>query len=130
MRPRHSGVRQWATSPESSQSQAGTAQFPKWLQWAMRGSESQTGSHVVGERPQQGSQSHEERQTVGYTPGDHPAGLQRRLVLGRETCSRKKTETWIGTPCRVRMVIYLIGYGGEGEKEDEQREAGQGEEAP
>lgn len=42
--------RQWAASPESSQSQAGTAQFPKRLQWARRDSE-----------------SHEERQTDGHT---------------------------------------------------------------
>ena len=47
--PRGRG-RQWAAGPESSQSQAGTAQFPKWLQWAMRS-----------------SKSHEERQVDGHT---------------------------------------------------------------
>ncbi|KAH0514095.1 MAP/microtubule affinity-regulating kinase 3 [Microtus ochrogaster] len=33
--------------PKSSQSQAGTAQLPKWLQWATRGSESQARSSMI-----------------------------------------------------------------------------------
>lgn len=56
------------------------------------------------------------------------------LVQGREIrCSRQQTETWIGTPCRVRLDIYLVSYerkggevegrGGErgGEREREER---------
>ena len=45
---------------------------------------------------------------------DHAAGLQKWLVPGREPCSRQEAETWIGTLCRVKLDIYLVGYGGEG----------------
>ena len=45
------------------------------------------------------------------------------LVLGRETRgSGSETETWIGMPCRVRLDIYLVGYGREGGEGEEQRE--------
>ena len=49
-------------------------------------------------------------------------GLQRQLVPGRETHSRQETEIQIGTPCRVRLDIYLVGYERKGEKREEQRE--------
>ena len=31
-------------------------------------------------------------------------------------------QRWIGMPCRVKLDIYLVGYGREGEKGEEQRE--------
>ena len=39
---------QQAAGPESSQSQAGTAQLPKWLQWAMRGRQRVPGRELHG----------------------------------------------------------------------------------
>ncbi|KAH0514489.1 Olfactory receptor 51E1 [Microtus ochrogaster] len=42
------GNRQMAAGPKNSQIQAGMAQFPKWLLWAMKGNQSQRESNIVG----------------------------------------------------------------------------------
>ena len=47
-----------------SQSQARTMQFPKLLQWAMRGRKVQAGSHMVDERSRRGSQSYTRRDSA------------------------------------------------------------------
>lgn len=47
------------------------------------------------------------------TPQEHTAGLLRQLILGSEPCTRRETETWIGTACRVKLNIYLGDYGRE-----------------
>ena len=75
-----------------------------------------------------------------WIPGDHSgrnvAGPQAAAAAtcvmclcagpGQGLCSSgRKTETWIGMPHRVRLDIYLVGYGreeGEGEKRRERTE--------
>ena len=62
-----------------------------------------------------GSKSHEERQTDGHA-------MRPRRRQAESHMAGQETETWIGMPCRVRLDIYLVGYGreeGEGEKNRE-----------
>ena len=70
------GGRQWAAGPETTAGYEGRRvpdKEPPSDLWAVRGSSSQAGNHVVGKR-------------WIDTPQDPTPGLRRQLVPGREPC--------------------------------------------
>ena len=87
------------------------------------GHKSQAGSPMVGEKPR-GASSPTRKDIQMGMPHDHSIGLQRWFVPGREPCRGHETESRIGIPCRMRLDIYLVGYGGEREEQRERRRKG------